>query len=94
MIWIAEACPPADTGSGRGPQDTSSAIAGRSRLGSGAKVCVFRQNQQTPGKLLPEYRGRSPSKPLDQVRFYWKRVEGLSTLASICSTKQAEQPFG
>ena len=30
MVVIAEACPPADTGSGMGPQDTSFAIAGRS----------------------------------------------------------------
>ena len=35
MIGIAEACPPPDTGRGRGPQDTSSAIAGRSRLWEG-----------------------------------------------------------
>ncbi len=35
MVVIAEACPPPDTGRGRGPQDTSSAIAGRSRLWEG-----------------------------------------------------------
>ena len=35
MVGIAEACPPPDTGRGRGPQDTSSAIAGRSRLWEG-----------------------------------------------------------
>ena len=32
---IAEACPPPDMGRGRGPQDTSSAAAGRSRLWEG-----------------------------------------------------------
>ena len=32
---IAEACPPPDTGRGRGPPDTSSAKAGRSRLWEG-----------------------------------------------------------
>jgi hypothetical protein len=35
MEGIAEACPPPDTGRGRGPQDTSSAKAGRSRLWEG-----------------------------------------------------------
>ena len=30
--------------------------------------------------VLPEYRGRSPSKTLEQVRFYRKTVEGLSTV--------------
>ena len=34
-VWIAEACLPPDTGRGRGPQDTSYAIAGRSRLWEG-----------------------------------------------------------
>ena len=35
IVVIAEACPPPDMGRGRGPQDTSSAIAGRSRLWEG-----------------------------------------------------------
>ena len=35
ILVIEEACPPPDTGRGRGPQDTSSAIAGRSRLWEG-----------------------------------------------------------
>ena len=35
MVVIEEACPPPDTGRGRGPQDPSSAIVGRSRLWEG-----------------------------------------------------------
>ena len=44
--------------------------------------------------LLPEYRGRSPSKTLEQVRFYRKSVEGLSTVVRDMQHKAGGAALG
>ena len=55
MIVIAEACPPADTGSGRGPTETSGRKTTQKTLG-GSEVSeaneVLRNHYHPPGETL------------------------------------------
>ena len=55
MVVIAEACPPADTGSGRGPTETSGRKTTQKTLG-GSEVSeangVLRNHYHPPGETL------------------------------------------